>query len=632
MLKFYCIVSLFIVLPILISAQSGDIKNLYKYNLNIRSSFYYVQQGINFQNTSFNTISLSTNVLNVIPIDIGIGYFLETEPKSKGRFSMLTFGLDFDKARGNLQRARSKYQRVVNKSFREIPFEQNYNFYLDSLMKSLPDSVQRNNFNKYHFSYSDSLQLYNEYLEKMYPGSTDTLKFERLKIDSVRQRKFLDLIEKDSISQVLHAEKWFEKGIVSNISFVNIGTFVPRSNSQFLSDLRMDGLSFETKIIRNTSVQYGIGATETFTEYPSANFRFPNIFSLNRKFNNQYLILKTTALSNKLDVSFNMLKSDPSVVRAESLNEQNGKLLIYSGLSKFSFDKEKQKIEFEIGKSSTLNSEVVNLSQTNLFHFKYSYQPKSGLLFNVRFSEIGNEFDTQNSPFLQKGRREWNLLMQISKQKYFLIPMFSFNSSTDIDIYQVNKNSNKMYFLQGGWIPSASFKVQGDFSYFSSKFLYSSNQYTAVGVGLENLKRIADVVLTNKIYVKASQNAVAVEGIKKFNNDLRVKLSNHTLLSCKWALGVNTDWIIQNIDESNRSSRQLYSINAIFSIKKFSISGDYGIEKYLENMALTQIISTGINWRILNNWIVNLTCYSYSNFDINSQSQYRVQFSSRLTI
>ncbi|MBK7964759.1 MAG: hypothetical protein IPK10_05375 [Bacteroidetes bacterium] len=420
MLKIYCIFSVFMVLPFLISAQSGDIKKLYKYSLNISNSFYYVQQGLNFQNTSFNTISLSTNVLNVIPIDIGIGYFLETEPKSKGRFSILTFGLDFDKARGNLQRTRTKYQRVVNNSFREIPFEKDYNFYLDSLMKSLPDSFHRNNFDNYQFSYSDSLRHYNDYFKKISSGIADTLKFELPKIDSLEQRKYLNLIEKDSISLILHTKKWFEKGIVSNISFVNLGTFVPRTNSQFLSDLRMQGLSFETKIIGNVSVQYGIGATETFTEYPSSNFRMPSIFNLNQKFNNQYLILSTTTLSNKLDISFNVLKSDASVLRTGTLNEQTGKSLIYSGLSKFTFDKDKQKLEFEIGKSSKLNGDIVNSSQSNLFHFKYSFQPKSGLLFNVRFSEIGNSFDTQNSSFLQKGRREWNVLMQISKQKYFL--------------------------------------------------------------------------------------------------------------------------------------------------------------------------------------------------------------------
>ncbi|MBK7964760.1 MAG: hypothetical protein IPK10_05380 [Bacteroidetes bacterium] len=189
-----------------------------------------------------------------------------------------------------------------------------------------------------------------------------------------------------------------------------------------------------------------------------------------------------------------------------------------------------------------------------------------------------------------------------------------------------------MYFLQGGWIPSTSLKILSDLSYFSSKFQHSSNQYSAAGIGLEKLNRISDVILTNKFYMKVSQNAISVEGVKKSNNDLRVKLGNQTLLNTKWSIGVNTDWNIQNIDQGTNRSRQLYSVNATLSIKKVLIAGDYGIEKYFGSTSLTQIITASINWRILNNWSVNLNYYTYCNFDTNSPSQYRVQFSSRLTI
>ncbi len=638
MQKYYCLFGICLFSPFFGMAQSVKYNDLFNYSTSFSTQYFFLQQDNIRQSTMLNSIRISSNVLNFLPLEIGLSYSLETEPNYYGRFNAISLGLDLANARGNLNKARTKYQKKVSSTIQQFSNKTIDNSIEKYTTTLNADSIVSTITYDIPFNAQDSLKSIEEFKESKKNIELDSIKLTvpEFKKDTlvtfIKQATNKNLSERDSIASLVHEKKWFEKGLLSNLTFLQIGTFVPRTSSLFLSDLRMTGVSFETVILKNGFVQCGVGNRHSFVEYQGSHIQNTNVLELDPKFDSQYIIAGFKSLKNKVNFSLNVLKSIANYSLKESEVTVDKNTLTFSGITQINFDRERQKIDFEIGKSNTKQDDSSSISQSILFALKYQYLLKTGVQFSFGIREIGEQFNAQNSPFLQAGKREVNAMIQISKQKYFLIPMISLSSPSTVDLLQSNQESNQMYFLQGGWIPSATFKILSDLSYFSSKYQYSINKFTAIGIGAEYTKRFPVLTLISKLYLKGGQNSTSIEGVQSTRNDLRVRFGNKIQIEQIWSVGFDSDISIQNASENLKIIHQLHSCNLTYSNKLFSILTEYGIENYYNNMLWTHMLSSRIQWKVRNNWNVNFSYYTNYYTDNFTQHRYRIQLGSTLTI
>ena len=114
MQKYYCLFGICLFSPFFGMAQSVKYNDLFNYSTSFSTQYFFLQQDNIRQSTMLNSIRISSNILNFLPLEIGLSYSLETEPNYYGRFNAISFGLDLANARGNLNKARTKYQKKAS--------------------------------------------------------------------------------------------------------------------------------------------------------------------------------------------------------------------------------------------------------------------------------------------------------------------------------------------------------------------------------------------------------------------------------------------------------------------------------------------------------------------------------------